>query len=1178
LADITISASTTAENATGEIATLTCESAVSYRLIADEAVLDVFEVVGDKIVVKEGAVLDYEIQSTYHFGIEALDAEGNPVGSLTFTEENPFTVLNLNDNKPDNIRLDGQISLDIPESTQAGTFIGTLSAADADGDEIVDYEFAEENSFFEIVDDNGIFKVQLKVGVDYESATQHEHTLKIIATDSGGRSSEQDIVINVANVNDNAPDTIRLDDEISVELAESATSQSIVGLLSATDADGDLITGYSLEAPSDFFQIDQVDGKWVIRLKAGVDYETVSQRQHVLQVRATDGVNESLPQDITVNIININDNAPEEIRLSNTVISEGAKAGDIIGELSAIDPDGDLINGYSLVQANDFFEIAQVSGKWVVRLKAGVDYETASQQKHTLRVTANDGVHTSEIDSIEITVTNENDNAPSEIRMGGKLSADVSEGIAVGSDIGVLSAMDADGNPITGYELVGGNTSFEIVEVEGRWVLRLKAGLDYEGSPQHVLKIRATDGINVSDAQDITINVTNVNDNAPTGIVLSNTSLSESTKVGDVVGILSATDADGDPITGYSLFEENAFFALVNENGTWQIKLKAGVDYETVSQRVHVLKITATDGVRTSAVQEITINVVNANEAPTDIVMTGGTIGDNAILGATVATLAGQDPDRGDQLTYTIVEDETGANVYDHPYFGISGNEIVVASDLVDAPIGVNLPVYVKVTDAKGLFYVKKITLTVDHVNVAPEVTADSVEVLDGSKGGTLVAVISAEDADDEALTYKLSEASAQWFALIDNGDSTWNVVVKQGITLRSDRTAFQSLVVEVSDTAGNTTKETVFLNINENQEPEATFEFLDVEKNTPGGTLVGTLVGYDPEGQSISYTLTGESAGLFTLVKNASGTYNVFVKQGVTLDYNDEAQHSFTVTATDGFNSYEESFDLVFGNFAPRLTAAPPITVKEGDGGNIVVASFKVNDSDEDIVDCILSSESAAVFDLVEDGNGNYDVVVREGIKLDYENLSHHMVRITVSDGSNTFTRDFTVNLTDEVDVITGTARVDSLNGTAGRDIIKGLAGNDSLVGNTGDDTLYGGAGKDVLTGGAGQDAFVFDSKPNKKTNLDKIADFKVVDDSIWLENKIFTKLGKKGTETKPAQLSKKLFALEKAKDKDDYVIYSKKTGKLYYDADGSGSKAAVEIATLSKKLAMTYKDFFVI
>jgi serralysin len=33
-----------------------------------------------------------------------------------------------------------------------------------------------------------------------------------------------------------------------------------------------------------------------------------------------------------------------------------------------------------------------------------------------------------------------------------------------------------------------------------------------------------------------------------------------------------------------------------------------------------------------------------------------------------------------------------------------------------------------------------------------------------------------------------------------------------------------------------------------------------------------------------------------------------------------------------------------------------------------------------------------------------------------------------------------------------------------------------------------------------------------------------------------------------------------------------------LYYDADGTGSQAQVQIATLSKNLKMTYKDFFVI
>ncbi len=50
------------------------------------------------------------------------------------------------------------------------------------------------------------------------------------------------------------------------------------------------------------------------------------------------------------------------------------------------------------------------------------------------------------------------------------------------------------------------------------------------------------------------------------------------------------------------------------------------------------------------------------------------------------------------------------------------------------------------------------------------------------------------------------------------------------------------------------------------------------------------------------------------------------------------------------------------------------------------------------------------------------------------------------------------------------------------------------------------------------------------------------------------------------------------KAHDKNDRIIYDNKKGILYYDADGTGAKAAVQIATISKKLLMTEKDFFII
>jgi Ca2+-binding RTX toxin-like protein len=178
-----------------------------------------------------------------------------------------------------------------------------------------------------------------------------------------------------------------------------------------------------------------------------------------------------------------------------------------------------------------------------------------------------------------------------------------------------------------------------------------------------------------------------------------------------------------------------------------------------------------------------------------------------------------------------------------------------------------------------------------------------------------------------------------------------------------------------------------------------------------------------------------------------------------------------------------------------------------------------------------------------------------------------------------------------------TGTSKSETLKGAAGNDVLKGQSGNDKLYGYSGNDRLSGGtgndlisggsgsdviwgnAGKDTMSGGSGNDVFAFDTKPSAGT-ADKISDFSVPHDAIWLENKVFTKLGKAGSEAAPAQLKKSFFTIgSKAKDENDFIVYDKTKGVLYYDADGSGSKyQQVEIATLSKKLAMTYKDFLVI
>lgn len=164
----------------------------------------------------------------------------------------------------------------------------------------------------------------------------------------------------------------------------------------------------------------------------------------------------------------------------------------------------------------------------------------------------------------------------------------------------------------------------------------------------------------------------------------------------------------------------------------------------------------------------------------------------------------------------------------------------------------------------------------------------------------------------------------------------------------------------------------------------------------------------------------------------------------------------------------------------------------------------------------------------------------------------------------------------------LTGNVFANTLLGNAAANFLRGENGADVLSGDLGGDRLFGGLGRDYVTGGAGKDYFVLDTAVAKKknANIDRFADYSVRDDTIWLDNAVFKALGKKGSFAKPAKLKKDAFFFgNKAHDRDDHIIV-RKTGKIYYDADGSGRQAQIEIATVSKKVAkaMTEKDFFIV
>jgi Ca2+-binding RTX toxin-like protein len=164
------------------------------------------------------------------------------------------------------------------------------------------------------------------------------------------------------------------------------------------------------------------------------------------------------------------------------------------------------------------------------------------------------------------------------------------------------------------------------------------------------------------------------------------------------------------------------------------------------------------------------------------------------------------------------------------------------------------------------------------------------------------------------------------------------------------------------------------------------------------------------------------------------------------------------------------------------------------------------------------------------------------------------------------------------EVEVLTATGRssinltgsefANAINGNAGRNAISGLGGND---------VLNGGLGRDDLRGGSGRDTFEFDTRLSS-SNVDRVLDFNVRDDSFALDNAIFRRLGS-GSEERPGKLKSGYFKIATdAQDSNDYLLYDRATGVLSYDADGSGAGREIAIATLRPGLRLTSSDFVLI
>jgi Ca2+-binding RTX toxin-like protein len=134
-------------------------------------------------------------------------------------------------------------------------------------------------------------------------------------------------------------------------------------------------------------------------------------------------------------------------------------------------------------------------------------------------------------------------------------------------------------------------------------------------------------------------------------------------------------------------------------------------------------------------------------------------------------------------------------------------------------------------------------------------------------------------------------------------------------------------------------------------------------------------------------------------------------------------------------------------------------------------------------------------------------------------------------------------------------------------------LIGNtiaNSVYGGAGADYLFGKEGSDRLHGGAGSDRFYVDTALGAG-NVDTILDFAGSEDTFMLYRGVFGGLSATGP------LGESAFAFgTAASDATDRIVYDQATGRIFYDADGSGAGASMLFAQVTAGTVLTSADFF--
>ncbi|KAM7290979.1 cadherin-related tumor suppressor [Ixodes scapularis] len=868
-------------------------------------------------------------QAGKEFALElAASDRGQP--RLSSKQQLLIRVEDVNDHTPTFERPSYETSL--LELTAVNERFFMLRASDADSGENgrVSYEISEGNQEgrFGVFPDGAVY---VKKALDRE--WRDLYALTVVARDSGDRprSSAVSLLVHVLDENDNPP--VFDNATFAFSLAENEPPDTHVGKLSADDGDRgrNAELTFSLASNENDFAVDPRTG--FVRTLRYFD------REKLLELTGHDTITmDAVVLDsgiarlrgeakVLVRITDVNDNAPVFSRPNyRASVSESAPLRSAVLRVSATDadqgPNGDVL--YAIADGNqeESFAIDEATGQ--VILMAPLDRERTGS--YTLTVIARDTgarvQHTSTA-TVLVQVLDENDNAPEFVP--GPLRADVLETTAVGFELHRFSAMDRDlgMNGEVAFAIAAGNVkeAFKVDSVTG--ALFLDRPLDFEQQSSYTLNITASDGGSPrqSSALSFSVRVLDVNDNPPQfANVAIVRQIEEGLPVDTPVVTVTAVDRDSAAngrvtyqITGQE--PPGAHFTVRPDTGV--VLTAAEIDREFSD--TFKLTLTATDqgnpGLFSHKTVTIIVEDVNDN-APAFVSVDAGVLPEDSDKGYVVMKLEAVDVDANanGQVTYELVDGDKTLFSLDRVTGELSLNR-AVGRPAVSYSLAVQASDQAVPSQRKTSRAQVTVLGASKRPQAAPTFSAPqyAASVFENEPAGTSVLAVRADAKSDARVQFFLTSvrsagaATGRRFAVHRD---TGLVTTASPLDREAGSDVFQLevLAVDAASKVPRTAKATVTVTVLDRNDSPPRFQngpyTISLSEDAPVGSTVAVLQADDPDLEgSVRFSIAeGQSdAGHFRIDPQTGALLLV-----EALDRELQAQHLFSVTATDGLQSTE--------------------------------------------------------------------------------------------------------------------------------------------------------------------------------------------------------------------------------------------------------------------------------